>query len=109
VSVTPIESAGQVDDVMKRDIALIFKHSTRCPISRAAHLAFAAFIEEHPEIRDICYFVDVVGRPPVSRAVAEKTGIRHESPQAIVVKKGRVSWHASHYSITKDALLEAVS
>jgi bacillithiol system protein YtxJ len=36
----------------------------------------------------------------VSTAVAEKTGIRHESPQALVLKNSKVVYHASHYDVT---------
>jgi bacillithiol system protein YtxJ len=36
----------------------------------------------------------------VSTAIAERTGIRHESPQAIVLKDGKPVYHASHYDVT---------
>ncbi len=109
MSVTPIETTDQLDDILARETALIFKHSTRCPVSRAAYQRFQTFVNDHPEKRELCYFVDVVGNRPVSQAVAEKTGVRHESPQAIVLRNGSVAWHAAHYSITGDALLDALS
>ena len=38
----------------------------------------------------------------VSNALAEKTGIRHESPQAIVLKDEKPIYHASHYDVTAE-------
>jgi bacillithiol system protein YtxJ len=40
----------------------------------------------------------------ISNAVAEKTGIRHESPQAIVLKNGAPVYHASHFDVSAEAI-----
>jgi thioredoxin 1 len=40
----------------------------------------------------------------VSDAVVERTGIRHESPQAIILKNGEAIYYASHYSISPQAI-----
>jgi thioredoxin 1 len=45
---------------------------------------------------------------PVSDAIAERTGIRHESPQAFVLKGGKSIYHASHYDITADDISAAL-
>jgi bacillithiol system protein YtxJ len=44
----------------------------------------------------------------LSNAIAERFGVRHETPQALLIKDGRVVWHASHWSITSDSLTEAL-
>jgi bacillithiol system protein YtxJ len=36
----------------------------------------------------------------VSDAAAQRLGIRHETPQAILLRDGRVVWNASHFRIT---------
>ena len=38
----------------------------------------------------------------VSDEIARRTGIRHESPQAIVLKDEKVIYHASHYDVTAE-------
>ena len=53
--------------------------------------------------------VDVARRPNLSRAIEERTGIRHESPQVIVLASGRQIWSASHFGITADAVARAVA
>ncbi len=44
----------------------------------------------------------------LKRAVAERTGVAHESPQVIVVRDGRVAWSAAHFAITAGAVAQAV-
>ena len=44
---------------------------------------------------------------PLSLAIAERTGVAHESPQVILLSGGRPCWHASHRAVTLAALREA--
>ena len=60
---------------------------------------------EHPAVP--VYLVDVITQRPLSRAIAAHLGIRHESPQAILFREGRVTWHASHDDVTVAALAAA--
>jgi len=43
----------------------------------------------------------------VSNHIAEAPGRVHQSPQLFLVRAGEVLWHASHYSITADAMAKA--
>ena len=45
---------------------------------------------------------------PVSDAAAERLGLRHETPQAILVRDGKVIWNASHFRITAAHLNNAL-
>ncbi|QZD60727.1 thioredoxin family protein [Bacillus pumilus] len=66
---------------------------------------FEAFCRLH--IEKTCYLI-FLQIPNTKRAfhpyVTEKSGVKHESPQALVFSGGKVKWHASHSSITKEAL-----
>jgi bacillithiol system protein YtxJ len=44
----------------------------------------------------------------VSDAMEERFGIRHESPQAIIVSRGQPVWHANHFQVTAKALEAAI-
>lgn len=99
---TELTSPSQLDDVFRLPLVVIFKHSGRCPISRDVRAEIERFIEEVPDIP--VYLVDVIHNAAISREIAQRTGIRHESPQGIVLQKGTVLWHASHYEVTKAAL-----
>ena len=85
---------------------LIFKHSTQCSISGQAYEEFTQFVESAGDLT--CGLVLVIEERKLSNAVAERLGVRHESPQAIVIDHGRATWHASHWSVTADSLSDAL-
>lgn len=76
----------------------IFKHSSRCGISSMVLRRFekqVASSEEH------YYHLHIQAFRSLSNWIAEELKIRHESPQLIVIKEGKVLKHGSH-----NALLE---
>lgn len=81
---------------------LLFKHSPVCPISAAARAEYDSFVREHPDVPTL--FVDVIDDRPVARGIADRCGVRHESPQAILFARGAPAWHASHQAITRASL-----
>jgi bacillithiol system protein YtxJ len=64
------------------------------------------FVRRQPEIP--IFLVDVLSQRPLSQVVAVRLGIQHESPQAIVLRRGTPCWHASHYDVTAEALAKEV-
>lgn len=90
------------DSEPEGDYSLVFKHSTRCPISAMAlHRLERAWINQsnvHP------YFLDLIRHRDISNNIAESFGVMHESPQLLLFDKGKVVYHASHNAITFDAL-----
>ena len=81
---------------------VLFKHSTTCPISSAAY-------EQMSRVTSDVALVVVQRARDVSNEIASRTGIRHESPQAIVIRNGEAVWSASHFDITAKAVEKAVS
>lgn len=77
---------------------IIYKHSTRCATSYLALKNLQNLSEKDFEKADF-YMLDVIQQREVSRAIADKIGVRHESPQLIVVEGGEVVWHGSHYQV----------
>jgi len=85
-----------------REPVLLLKHSSSCPISAAARRAVVEFCDNMPEA--ICRQVLVIEQRPLSRWIAEETGVAHASPQVMLFSDGQVVWHASHWDITLPAL-----
>jgi bacillithiol system protein YtxJ len=107
--VTELREDRDLDEILERsktNPVLIFKHSTQCPISTHVYADFKGFAESSPDLLSV--LVLVIENRRLSNAIAERLKVRHESPQAIVVKEGRAVWHASHWSITPDSLNEAL-
>jgi len=86
---------------------LLFKHSLICPVSGRAFQEYRSFLEQHPATPTA--WLDVIGQRPLSRALAERTGVKHESPQALLFESGTVAWHASHGGITRHSLAAALA
>lgn len=80
---------------------VLFKHSATCPISSAAYKQMSQVLA------DVSLVVIQRARD-VSSEVESRTGIRHESPQAIVLRNGQAVWSASHFDITAGAVEQAV-
>lgn len=80
---------------------LLFKHSTQCPISSEAHKEMQKFetITNLP-----IYIVHVIEDRALSNHIENVLGLRHESPQAILIENKKVLWHDSHRKIKKELL-----
>ena len=91
---------------------LVFKHSFTCGISAEAldelidHLNADLCAAGGPDPRYA--MVTVQTHRDLSNAVAAKLGIRHETPQALIVRDGRVVWTASHFRVTARAVGAAI-
>jgi bacillithiol system protein YtxJ len=99
-------SKQDVDDALGQDTAILFKHSTRCPISAAARAEMERYLELNPDAP--VYTVDVNDASETSRYLAEKTGIEHQSPQVIIARGGQPEWHANHFDVRADDLQRQV-
>ena len=87
------------------DLAVVFKHSTTCPVSFAADREMRAFQAANPAVP--VFKVLVREEREASQQIAKWTGVEHESPQVIVFRKGSVVSAASHGDVTEDYLVEA--
>lgn len=80
---------------------VILKHSTTCPVSANAHDEFTKYLSDKPR-EDVEYLiVKVIESRPISLQIAEDTGIKHESPQVMMLDKKEKVWSATHWSVTK--------
>lgn len=101
---TPLSDIAEIADVLDMPIAVLYKHSPFCGLSALAAQEVETFSEANPDVP--VYRVDVIRDRSVSREVAHRLEVRHESPQAFVLKGGEVVWHGSHRAVTADALGE---
>jgi bacillithiol system protein YtxJ len=103
-----IDTLTQLEDLLKQeDKFFLLKHSLTCPISHAAYQEYEKYAKENESVP--AYFVAVQEARPLSNEIAEKFEIKHESPQAILIKNGDAIWNASHWKITNRSLTNALS
>jgi len=94
-----LSELSQLDTIIedsKTKTQVIFKHSTRCGISRAVLKQF-----EKKEIEDTIdlYYLDLLSYRDISNELASKFQVIHQSPQLLVIKNGVVVAHDSHYDL----------
>ena len=80
---------------------VIFKHSNACGISASAY-------REMEKLEDQVNLLEVQSARDVSRELADLTGVRHETPQVIVLKDGKAVWNASHFEVKAGAVRQAL-
>jgi bacillithiol system protein YtxJ len=100
----PVGDAAALEQLFERSHekpVVLFKHSNTCPISARAYGQMEQFGG------DVAIIVVQKNRD-VSREIETRTGVRHESPQAFVLRNGQVVWSASHFDITADAVDRAL-
>lgn len=86
---------------------LLFKHSFTCGVSAEALDELVTHLNGRPAEATYA-MVTVQTHREVSNAVARKLGVRHETPQALLVRDGRVVWSASHFRVTAAAVEDAI-
>lgn len=102
-----LKDSRQLDEIIaesKERPVLIYKHSTRCNISRSA----LDRLERKWDTSAIGgvkrYFLDLLSYRDISNKIAEMFQVEHHSPQILVISNGRSVLDLSHYEIDFDQI-----
>lgn len=106
---TNLTSAEQIDAIKTNSgYSIIFKHSTRCPISMMAKRKF----ELDEKLFDVnvtpLYFLDLIKFREVSAKVAKVFNVHHESPQLLLIRNGECILDQSHSAISAEEAVESI-
>lgn len=99
---TSLHTAAELDAAIAKSHecpVVLFKHSASCPFSARAQ----------EQVCHVKHDLDVYGIvvqycPELKELIAERTGVEHASPQAIVVDKGEAVWTGWRSEITEEVL-----
>ena len=99
----PLTSLTQLEEIKKNSATesiVIFKHSTRCGISKMVIKQFENLFDE--ELKNLkVYYLDLLNYREISDEIGYQFQVFHQSPQALIIKNGNAVAHASHYDITQ--------
>ena len=100
----------QLEEIAEESVEtsiIIFKHSTRCSISR---MALKNFEKEYNIQEDSAkpYFLDLLEHRDISNAIASQFNVEHQSPQLLLIKDGKVVYHTSHSDIDAEAVKDKI-
>lgn len=80
---------------------VLFKHSSMCSVSADTY-------EEMSSYPGRVELIVVQQARGLSDEIETRTGLRHESPQVIVLSQGKAVWNSSHWRIKAAAVAQAV-
>jgi len=81
---------------------IVFKHSQSCGASWMAEASLA----DGPLPAPVHQLVVQRSRA-VSDRLARLVGVRHESPQVLILVDGRAAWHTSHAGVSRQRVADA--
>lgn len=99
----PLTDLGQLNEIIQvshEKPIIIFKHSTRCSVSRMALKQFENEFDLDTKVET--YFLDLLEHRDISSEIANRFDVFHQSPQLLLIKDGKSVYNASHSAI--DAL-----
>ncbi len=96
----PLTDLGQLNEIMElshQQPVAIFKHSTRCSISRMALKQFENEFDLEGSVTP--YYLDLLNHRDISQEIATRFDVYHQSPQLLLIKEGKSIYDASHSDI----------
>lgn len=98
IPLNELQQLNQIESKSATKMQVIFKHSTRCGISRMVMNQFTDAYQFTEKNLDL-YYLDLLNYRDISNEIAAKFQVMHESPQLLVIKNGVVVAHDSHGAI----------
>lgn len=100
IQLTDLGQLNEISLLSNEKPVIIFKHSTRCSISRMALKQFENEFVSNDEVE--VYFLDLLEHRDISNEIATRFNVYHQSPQLLLIKEGKSVYDVSHSDI--DAL-----
>jgi bacillithiol system protein YtxJ len=102
IPLTNLAQLNDIENISNVKPIVIFKHSTRCSISR---MALKQFEREYDLDETVdTFFLDLIAHRDISNEIANRFNVYHESPQLILIKDGKAVYDVSHSDINAEAL-----
>ncbi len=89
---------SEILEKSEQNPVIIFKHSSKCYQSDVIKEMLERAKNEN-KIEAIIFLVVVQDSPVLSKKIAEVFGIKHESPQIIILKNKKTTYFESHDKI----------
>jgi len=105
---TKIDQLEHIKQISNEKLVVIFKHSTRCGISRLVWNQFQASAD-FPKGQVELFYLDLLSYRSVSDAISQEFQVMHQSPQLIILQHEEVVHHASHSAIVSSSVHQFLS
>ncbi len=98
--IATLDDFSAILDKSQSETVALFKHSSTCDLSADAK-------REMEVVKIPVYELTVQTARPLSNHIESHFGIRHESPQVILIHQGKSIFDASHRNVTADCIHKA--
>ena len=98
LNIDSVEKIMEIKDLSQNRRVLIFKYSPKCVVSYVMRMLFER--EWHEEAMKMeTYLLNVKEHKELSDKIAKEFGVEHQSPQILIIEKGKCIFNASHGKI----------
>ncbi|KAB1154392.1 bacillithiol system redox-active protein YtxJ [Flavobacterium luteum] len=97
INLTDLGQLNEIISSSNEKPVVIFKHSTRCSVSRMVLKQFENEFDLDDEVD--AYFLDLLEHRAISNEIASRFGVYHQSPQLLLIKDGKSVYDVSHSDI----------
>lgn len=97
VPLTSVDEINKIKEESKKNYIGVFKHSTRCSISRSVLKRFEADFPQ--DLNVTMYYIDLLNYREVSGEIGLAFEVIHQSPQFLLIRDEKAIADASHYDI----------
>jgi bacillithiol system protein YtxJ len=109
--VSSINEEEQLNAILRDEnseqYVFIFKHSTRCIVSSKAYKALVPDWEKEGQVP--LYILDLLSHRSISNEVSRQLNVVHESPQLLLINKGKCLNSVSHWRVNSETALEMLA
>lgn len=106
----PLEEIEQLDQLVeesKTQYVLVFKHSTRCGVSRFSLQAFESEFKTDSSKVSL-YFLDLLKNRELSNEITSRFDVVHQSPQVLLIRNSEAVFTESHGQINAEEILHLI-
>lgn len=106
IMLTGEDQLEHIKQLSETNTQVIFKHSTRCSISRMVKNQLEKSPLAH---QDYFHYLDLIQYRNLSNKIADDFNVTHESPQILLIKNTHCIYHESHMAIDAKDILQHLS
>lgn len=106
-----LREVGQLEEILaesEKKPVLIYKHSTRCNVSRTALDRLERKWDGSAVGEVKSYFLDLISYRDISNRIEDMFQVEHHSPQILVISDGKAVLDLSHFDIDFDRIKSVI-
>lgn len=106
MAIVPIGETTAAEIAARAGRTIIYKHSPSCSLCGWSNYKLGQLAEQDGLEM---LLVDVWTQRALSQDIEAHFGVRHESPQILIIDDGEVTWHASHRGVAQERVRAALA